>query len=172
MRGGHVQFTEPRGGLEARTIGLGGSFSRSKVETNGGSFSGSFQHGEPKSSMTFKITRNDQQRLTITRSTDDADKAKNSVSVSGSVASSNDYSEYTYTDLNGDGLADRVTKDGYISYNTGTAFYRKSNGLALADCSRATRKISVQAWAIPLMEARLRAGLIIPTPLHRAAPSF
>ncbi|MBT0558077.1 hypothetical protein J5309_04915 [Riemerella anatipestifer] len=122
VRGGHVQFTEPRGGLEARTIGLGGSFSRSKVETNGGSFSGSFQHGEPKSSMTFKITRNDQQRLTITRSTDDADKAKNSVSVSGSVASSNDYSEYTYTDLNGDGLADRVTKDGYISYNTGYGF--------------------------------------------------
>ncbi|WP_018676022.1 SpvB/TcaC N-terminal domain-containing protein, partial [Riemerella columbina] len=122
VRGGSVQFTEPRGGLDGRKIDLAGDFSRAKVETMGGSFSGSFQHGDPKSSMTFKISKNDQQKMTITRSKDDADKAKNSVSVSGSVSSAEDHSEYTYTDINGDGLADRITNEGYISYNTGYGF--------------------------------------------------
>lgn len=121
IRGGQIQFTTPRGGISAQ-IGEVGDFSYSKTQSFGGSADGAYTHGEAKNSNTTKTGKNDTQKQnTTTQGIKDAQKASHSASISGNLSFGNDYAEHTYTDMNGDGLADRVTVSS-IAYNTGYGF--------------------------------------------------
>ena len=112
IRGNNVQFTAPKGNLSSQTTNIG-NFASSKTTTTGKSFNGGFQHGEPKSSL---ITVNYK-----SSGSQDANKVKNSVSISGGLSGGNDHSEYTHTDINGDGLTDRISQNN-VSYNLGYSF--------------------------------------------------
>ncbi|MCK0202728.1 hypothetical protein MWN41_06815, partial [Ornithobacterium rhinotracheale] len=121
VRGGEVQYTTPRGGISVQRLSIG-NFSESTMSTKGGSMNGGFQHGSAKSSLTYEISKNAQQKNTLKSSDKDIDKAKNSMSVSGGLSEGKDNANYIYTDMNGDGLADRITNDGKIAYNIGYGF--------------------------------------------------
>ncbi|MDO5615204.1 MAG: SpvB/TcaC N-terminal domain-containing protein, partial [Cruoricaptor ignavus] len=121
IRGGNVQFTEPKGGISTQYLDIG-DFTTSKTETVGGSADGSIRHGTPKNSLSITIGKNKlHANNTATQGKDDAEKAKNSIGVSASQSLGNDYAEHTYTDMNGDGLADRITSS-TIQYNIGYGF--------------------------------------------------
>ena len=122
VRGGFVQYTTPRGGISAQAAEIG-NFTHSKTSNQGGSINGTYAHPLAKSSASKNTEKSTQQQQnTATQGTQDADKAKATLGLSGGISSGEDHAEHTYTDINGDGLADRVTSS-YVSYNTGYGFW-------------------------------------------------
>ncbi|WP_166923715.1 SpvB/TcaC N-terminal domain-containing protein [Flavobacterium poyangense] len=127
IRDGQVQFTSPTGGLTGNKASIG-DFSHSKNTAQGGSLSGSYSHGSPANSLQLSVskaavTKNYMQ----TGASGDAEKGGKSVSLGGNIGKGEDYSEQVFSDVNGDGLADKIIADGRVSLNSGYGFLPEEN---------------------------------------------
>ncbi len=130
-----IHYTTARGGLEeeARShmlegntlntshsggFNLGGSYSRSSTTTQTFAQVGSFKGGSSSSTGVA------QQNLVVQTSTTQSETTS-SLGVSGnvSVSDGDDYTNFTWMDINGDGLADRVYNDSStVALNLGYSF--------------------------------------------------
>lgn len=141
IRGGAVQFTNPLGGLSDQNLKIG-SFSKSKTGQFGGSMNGGYAHGTAKSSLFYISSKAAAQANGVyTSGQKDTDKVKNSISISGNFSSGKENGEYAYTDINGDGLADLLTKSS-VKYNLGYAFSPEEKIEGQADYSYSTSQDS------------------------------
>jgi RHS repeat-associated protein len=127
IRDGQVQFTSPTGGLTGNKAAIG-DFSHSENTAQGGSLSGSYSHGSPANSLQLSVskaavTKNYMQ----TGASGDAEKGGKSVSLGGNIGKGEDHSEQVFSDVNGDGLADKIIADGRVSLNTGYGFLPEEN---------------------------------------------
>ncbi|MEO6174498.1 MAG: SpvB/TcaC N-terminal domain-containing protein [Flavobacterium circumlabens] len=127
IRDGQVQFTSPTGGLTNDKVAIG-DFSHSENTALGGSLSGSYSHGAPANSLQLSIskaavTKNYMQ----TGASGDAEKGGKAVSLGGNIGKGEDHSEQIFSDVNGDGLADKIEADGRVSLNTGYSFLPTEN---------------------------------------------
>lgn len=129
VRGGNVQVTNPQGGLSQQIIPNIGYFNAAFMSSGGVSTDGSFSHGSVKNALSGNAKKSDNQvEVSATTGADDAKKSNASYSLSGNLTSGEDYTEYTYTDVNGDGLVDKISQKLFsseVEYNTGYGFLPK-----------------------------------------------
>ncbi|OCB72868.1 hypothetical protein LPBF_11330, partial [Flavobacterium crassostreae] len=122
IRDGNVQFTTPVGGIDNLLQNVG-NFSHSKTTSLGGSASGSYSHGGPQSSASIDISKNG---VKYNSAKSDAGaaagKVGGTVSLGGNIGFSNDHSTHIYSDINGDGLADKIQDNEMVALNSGYGF--------------------------------------------------
>ncbi|MCK8141822.1 polymorphic toxin type 33 domain-containing protein [Flavobacterium sp. I-SCBP12n] len=122
IRDGKVQFTTPMGGKENRLQDTG-NFSHSKTTSLGGSASGSYSHGGTQSSASVDISKTGVKfNSAKTNAGSNAAKVGGTVSLGGNIGFSNDHSTHIYSDINGDGLADKIQDNESVALNTGYGF--------------------------------------------------
>jgi len=122
IKDNNVQFTSPVGGKENRKITIG-SFSHSETTGYGGSIAGSFNHGGPQSSLQMTINKSGVKfESAKAAASSDAAKIGGTVNLGGNIGKANDQSTQVYTDINGDGLADKIETNQTVSLNTGYGF--------------------------------------------------
>jgi RHS repeat-associated protein len=127
IRDGQVQFTSPTGGLTGTKIAIG-DFSHSENTALGGSLSGSYSHGAPANSLQLSVSKAAvTKNYTQTGASGDAEKGGKAVSLGGNIGKGEDHSEQIFSDVNGDGLADKMEADGRVSLNTGYGFLPVEN---------------------------------------------
>ncbi|MDR2223117.1 MAG: hypothetical protein LBE34_10315, partial [Flavobacteriaceae bacterium] len=124
VRGKSVQVTLPVGKVSPTVIGLDQRFSHSSTESMGGSLGGSYSHGGTAKSLFSDVTPEYTSKKNPSK---DAEKAGQSVSLSGNVGKGSDYATAVYMDINGDGLPDQVLKSGKVRLNTGYGFLEESD---------------------------------------------
>jgi len=117
-----VQYTSPIGGKSNEITNIG-DFSHSKTNSIGGSLSGSYNHGSPQSSLQMTVSKGKVKFSSgAGGSIQEALKAGGTVSLGGTVGKGEDRSDQIYSDINGDGLADRIEANEMVSLNTGYGF--------------------------------------------------
>ena len=117
-----VQYTTPIGGKSSDVTSIG-DFSHSKTNSTGGSLSGSYNHGAPQSSLQMTVSKGKVKfNSGSNASIQDALKAGGTISLGGNVGKGEDRSEQIFSDINGDGLADRIETNETVSFNTGYGF--------------------------------------------------
>lgn len=117
-----VQYTTPIGGKSSDVTNIG-DFSHSKTNSTGGSLSGSYNHGAPQSSLQMTVSKGKVKfNSGSNASIQDALKAGGTISLGGNVGKGEDRSEQIFSDINGDGLADRIETNETVSFNTGYGF--------------------------------------------------
>jgi RHS repeat-associated protein len=117
-----VQYTSPIGGKSSAITNIG-DFSHSKTNSTGGSLSGSYNHGSPQSSLQLTVSKGKVKFSSgASGSIQEALKAGGSISLGGTVGKGEDHSDQIYSDINGDGLADRIETNEMVSLNTGYGF--------------------------------------------------
>ncbi|SNR84406.1 RHS repeat-associated core domain-containing protein [Flavobacterium sp. ov086] len=123
IRGGNVQLTAPVGSVSDEVINIGDNFSHSKTSSEGPNFGGSYSHGAPSNSLSVTIgkasVKKDSAKVTAS---DEAEKGGNSISVSASQGKGEDRSTMLHSDINGDGLPDKISESGEVFLNTGYGF--------------------------------------------------
>ena len=128
IRGGNVQLTIPVGAVSDEVINLGDNFSHSKTSSEGPNFGGSYSHGAPSNSLSVTIgkasVKKDSAEGTASK---EAEKGGNSISVSASQGKGEDRSTMVHSDINGDGLPDKIADSGDVFLNTGYGFLPVEN---------------------------------------------
>lgn len=128
VRGGNVQLTAPVGKVSDQIINIGENFSHSKTSSEGPNFGGSYSHGAPSNSMNVTIgkasVKKDSSKGTASK---EAEKGGNSISVNASQGKGEDRSVTVHSDINGDGLPDKITESGEVFLNTGYGFLPAEN---------------------------------------------
>ncbi|GJM33039.1 MAG: hypothetical protein DHS20C18_20400 [Saprospiraceae bacterium] len=125
-----IQYTDSRGGLlrqaipysfgnhvshsEATGVTLGGAFVNSSP-SNAGDSSGKGSNRR-SSRVKSKVKKTGKKSQAATRS------AKTGAGISGNFTVDNDETEHSWLDINGDGLVDKVYKDGRVALNYGYRF--------------------------------------------------
>lgn len=122
IRDNNVQFTTPIGSKETRVLNVG-NFSHSKNSSKGGSVAGSYSHGGPQTSLSVEVTKSGV-KINSAKASAGANAAKVSgtVSLGGNIGFSNDFSNQIFSDINGDGLADKIGINEMVALNTGYGF--------------------------------------------------
>ncbi|MEO8795003.1 MAG: SpvB/TcaC N-terminal domain-containing protein, partial [Daejeonella sp.] len=128
IRGENVQLTIPVGAVSDEVINLGDNFSHSKTSSEGPNFGGSYSHGAPSNSLSVTIgkasVKKDSAEGTASK---EAEKGGNSISVSASQGKGEDRSTMVHSDINGDGLPDKISDSGDVFLNTGYGFLPVEN---------------------------------------------
>jgi RHS repeat-associated protein len=128
IRGGNVQLTIPVGAVSDQVINLGDNFSHATTTSEGPNFGGSYSHGSAKSGLGLTVGKAAAQRDASKSCADEeAEKAKDQISVSASKGKGTDSSKMIHSDINGDGLPDKITDSGDVSLNTGYGFIPGGN---------------------------------------------
>jgi RHS repeat-associated protein len=122
-----AQYTNPMGGLETVVLkhNLGNHIAISKSE--GISLSGGYSHSTNSNSVSgFNSIDLTNHLTSITNSTKNAGeaprKASFSIGISGGCNNGEDFSQEGWMDINGDGLVDKIYRDGLVSLNYGYRF--------------------------------------------------
>ncbi|MDQ6469892.1 SpvB/TcaC N-terminal domain-containing protein [Flavobacterium sp. LHD-80] len=123
IRGGNIQLTAPVGKVSDQIVNIGDNFSHSRTSSEGPNFGGSYSHGAPSNSMSVTVAKSkvkgDSAKETASK---EAEKGGNSISVSASQGKGEDRSVLIHSDINGDGLPDKITESGDVFLNTGYGF--------------------------------------------------
>ncbi|WP_207763282.1 RHS repeat domain-containing protein [Flavobacterium reichenbachii] len=128
VRGSNVQLTIPVGSISEEVFDLGDNFSHAETTSEGPNFGGGYSHGEAKSAGVIVIGKEAANRKSAQSDADkEADKARNTMSVSTSQGYGTDKSKMIHSDINGDGLPDKITDDGTVLLNTGYGFLTAEN---------------------------------------------
>ncbi|MFQ6602988.1 SpvB/TcaC N-terminal domain-containing protein [Flavobacterium sp. C3NV] len=149
IRGSNVQLTLPLGKISEEVIDLGNNFSHSKTSSEGVNTDGSYSHGAVANSSTKTTNKPEVKPQTAADvSTDKAKKAGEKIagSINASVGSGEDESTMIHSDINGDGLPDKITSSGDVFLNTGYGFLPAENWNAL----NAINKGSSTDWSLGL----------------------
>lgn len=134
IRGSNVQLTLPLGKISEEVINLGNNFSHSKMSSEGVNTDGSYSHGAVANSSSKTTSKTEvKPQSAVEVSTDKAKKAGQKVagSINASVGTGEDESTMIHSDINGDGLPDKITSSGEVSLNTGYGFLPAENWNAL-----------------------------------------
>ncbi|MBE8723365.1 SpvB/TcaC N-terminal domain-containing protein [Flavobacterium hungaricum] len=128
IRGGNVQLTAPVGKVSDQIVNIGDNFSHATTTSEGPNFGGSYSHGTAKSGLGMTVGKVAAQREASRSCADEeAEKAKDQISVSASQGKGTDRSRLIHSDINGDGLPDKVTDNGDVMLNTGYGFVSGGN---------------------------------------------
>ncbi|SHM04036.1 RHS repeat-associated core domain-containing protein [Flavobacterium saccharophilum] len=128
IRGGSVQLTAPVGKISDEIIDIGDNFSHAKTTSEGPNFGGSYSHGSAKSGLGMTVGKVAAQReASKTCADEEAEKAKDQISVSASQGKGTDRAVMVHSDINGDGLPDKITDSGDVLLNTGYGFVPGGN---------------------------------------------
>ncbi|HEY1193218.1 SpvB/TcaC N-terminal domain-containing protein [Flavobacterium sp.] len=130
IRGSNVQLTLPLGKISEEVIDLGNNFSHSKMSSEGVNTDGSYSHGAVANTNTKTTSKSEVKPQTASDvSVDKAKKAGEKVagSINASVGTGEDESTMIHSDINGDGLPDKITSAGEVSLNTGYGFLPAEN---------------------------------------------
>jgi RHS repeat-associated protein len=128
IRGGSVQLTAPVGKISDEIIDIGDNFSHAKTTSEGPNFGGSYSHGSAKSGLGMTVGKVAAQReASKTCADEEAEKAKDQISVSASQGKGTDRAVIVHSDINGDGLPDKITDSGDVLLNTGYGFVPGGN---------------------------------------------
>lgn len=130
----YVQITDPLGGRSANTIQHGLGNHSSKSYAVGAAASGGYSaaigkntdtpgKGSPRISIGGIAVVNS----SSVASQGAAQSASASVNISGNYNTTSDTTGHTWLDINGDGLADKVYRDGWVQLNLGYRFAEKEN---------------------------------------------
>ncbi|WP_433831152.1 SpvB/TcaC N-terminal domain-containing protein [Flavobacterium anhuiense] len=123
IRGGNVQLTAPVGKVSDQIVNIGDNFSHSKTSSEGPNFGGSYSHGAPSNSFSVTIGKASVKKDSAKETTSkEAEKGGNSISVNASQGKGEDRSVLIHSDINGDGLPDKITESGDVFLNTGYGF--------------------------------------------------
>jgi hypothetical protein len=109
-----VQYSTPQGGLSnyIKEIPNFSEIFSSSFESQGSTFGTSYMLNKPLPGNNPKTAKN---------------KAEGSGNISGNIGSGNDETKFTLTDINGDGLPDKIFKYGSVSLNLGYKFAESEN---------------------------------------------
>jgi RHS repeat-associated protein len=110
IAGGVVQFTNSQGGLSIKTLDMD-SITHTKAKAYGANVNGGAIHA-----MTRSVSKKHDSTL-------EENKPKKSAGAGATHNTEEDY--FTYLDINGDGLPDKVFRNGYVSLNMGYSFGTK-----------------------------------------------
>lgn len=99
---GNIQYTQGTGGLGGKVASIGGDWRRSESDTKGISTGGQ-----------ITVDVNSEGKVAGT---------SDSVSLGGNVSEANTHTEYMFSDINGDGLQDKVYDNGTLQLNLGYRF--------------------------------------------------
>lgn len=128
IRGGNVQLTAPVGKVSDEVINIGDNFSHAVTTSEGPNFGGSYSHGVAKSGLGITVGKVAAQREAAKTSAEkEAEKAKDQISVSASQGKGTDRAKMIHSDINGDGLPDKITDSGDVLLNTGYGFVPGGN---------------------------------------------
>ncbi len=130
-----AQYTTVYGGLSDRTYRHGFGSHVAKSSALGGTAGGKFVDSSPTNSgdSSGKGSRRRSRRAKATTKNQGAkaQSANESAEAGGSIsvnfAIDNDYTEHSWFDINGDGLADKVWDNGDVAFNYGYRFGRREN---------------------------------------------
>ncbi|MWB95447.1 hypothetical protein GON26_13840 [Flavobacterium sp. GA093] len=123
IRGSNVQLTKPVGSISAEVLDLGDNFSHAETTSEGPSFGGGYSHGQPQTSGALVIGKEAAARIASRSCADiEAQKAANKLSVSATQGYGTDKSKMIHSDINGDGLPDKITDEGTVLLNSGYGF--------------------------------------------------
>ncbi len=125
-----IQYTDSRGGLLAESVPYSFNNHESHSEATGVTLGGSFVNSSPtnsgdssgkgsnrRSSKTkSNVKKSGKKSQSATRS------AKTGAGISGNYTVDNDETEHSWLDINGDGLVDKIYKDGRVALNYGYRF--------------------------------------------------
>jgi RHS repeat-associated protein len=107
-----IQYTGPTGGLSAQYIDHGkGINHQTHSESDGVTLSGNFPLSESKG------TASNPKKVTVS-----VGSGRSSAGLSGNFAKGTNYAQFSYSDINGDGLPDRVYQGGEVALNLGYSF--------------------------------------------------
>lgn len=131
ISGSAIQYTGMRGGYEPAAVihSLPGHHA-AKSEATGFTLGGSFvssrpsNSGEPKGGASNRRSGKAKSRSSkLGKSSKNAgNTAGEAIGISGNFSEDNDYAEHSWTDINGDGLVDKVLANGTAALNFGYAF--------------------------------------------------
>jgi RHS repeat-associated protein len=128
IRGSNVQLTKPIGSISDEVFTLGDNFSHAETTAEGPSFGGGYSHGQAQTSGALVIGKEATLRRNAQSAADkEADKAKNMLSVSASQGKGTDKAKMIHSDINGDGLPDKISDSGTVLLNTGYGFLAAEN---------------------------------------------
>ena len=96
---------------EAYGVTLGGNYVHAKSDNSGSK--------TPAGSVKGKIGDNSK---TNNNANSAQETSKSSIGISGNFSTNNDHTEQTWLDINGDGLPDKIYKDGTVRLNLGYSF--------------------------------------------------
>lgn len=123
IRGENVQLTAPVGKISNEVVNMGDKFSHSKTSTEGPNFGGSYSHGAPSNSISMTIGKSNVKRDAAKETASkEAEKGGNSIAVSASQGKGEDHAAMIHSDINGDGLPDKISDSGDVYLNTGYGF--------------------------------------------------
>ena len=128
IRGSNVQLTKPIGSISPEVLDLGDNFSHAETTSEGPNFGGGYSHGQAQTAGALVIGKEATLRRNAQSAADkEADKAKNMLSVSASQGYGTDKAKMIHSDINGDGLPDKITDEGTVLLNTGYGFLQAEN---------------------------------------------
>ncbi|WP_371810414.1 toxin TcdB middle/N-terminal domain-containing protein [Flavobacterium sp. 28A] len=128
IRGSNVELTSPVGSISGQIIDLGDKFSHSNTSSEGPNFSGGYKHGGASNSLSVSIGNLYTKIVSgKTGTASDAKKGSNEISMSGSSGHGSDYSDKIHSDINGDGLPDKISNSGDVYLNSGYGFLPLEN---------------------------------------------
>ena len=107
-----VQYTMPWGGLERATHPIEGEICYTEAWSAGGNFGGS-------TLLPKRRTGQNSKRQPVTH--------EGNGSVNGNLGGGNDITTFSYMDINGDGLPDKVSNEGAVWLNLGYGFTSQEN---------------------------------------------
>ncbi|MET3012118.1 SpvB/TcaC N-terminal domain-containing protein, partial [Flavobacterium psychrophilum] len=127
VRNEAVQFTTPLGGISDQITNIGG-FSHSQTYSRGGNAGASYSHGKAAGSLQLTVSKGKVVIASAQNSaSDDAKKGANAVSLSGNIGEGYDHSQSIFSDINGDGLADKISDNGEVRLSSGYSYLGSEN---------------------------------------------
>ena len=114
LAGGVIQYTNTQGGISGEKFQIGTIKSGNKSKT--------WSLGSApvaSASLTIYHAASSQNNSNNKKS---SDQSKANVSISAGIPINEDWSEESFADVNGDGLVDRISNDGYVKLNLGYSF--------------------------------------------------
>ncbi len=125
-----IQYTDSRGGLLAEAVPYSFNNHESHSEATGVTLGGSFVNSSPSnagdSSGKGSNRRSSKVKSTVKKSGSKSQaatrSAKTGAGISGNFTTDNDETEHSWLDINGDGLVDKLYKDGRVALNYGYRF--------------------------------------------------
>ena len=114
LAGGVIQYTNTQGGISGEKFQIGTIKSGNKSKT--------WSLGSApvaSASLTIYHAASSQNNSNNKKS---SDQGKANVSISAGIPINEDWSEESFADVNGDGLVDRISNDGYVKLNLGYSF--------------------------------------------------
>lgn len=130
-----IQYTGPYGGLENTSLTHGFGSHDTKSEAVGVTAGGGFVNSSPSNSgaSSGKGSRRRSRRTKATVKNNGAkarsanESAEGAASISGNFTEDRDYAAHTWQDMNGDGLPDKVWRNGDVALNYGYRFGAREN---------------------------------------------